>query len=74
MSALFKTNEASSGKIPARASSDAHIQLADFNRPRRRFVLGAWLSALGQGLRSGWDVMISGMNRQRHANQSPFGD
>jgi hypothetical protein len=26
----------------------SNIQMGDFQRPRRRFVLGAWLSALGQ--------------------------
>lgn len=74
MKALIKAKEASSGKVPAGASSDARMQLGDFNRPRRRFVLGAWLSALGQGLRSGWEVITSGMNRQGHANQSSYGD
>lgn len=72
MSALFRAKEVRGAKAPARVSSDAHMQLADFNRPRRRFVLGAWLSALLQRLYSGWNVMTSGMNRQGQANRSPF--
>lgn len=72
MHALFREKEASSGKATANVLSDAPMQLADFNRPRRRFVLGAWLSTLGQRLYSGWNVMTSGMNRQGQANRSPF--
>lgn len=38
-------------KAEAKAAGDNYMQLADFNRPRRRFFLGAWLTTIWQRLR-----------------------
>lgn len=35
-------------KIVTDTTNRSAIQMGDFDRPRRRFVLGAWLSALGR--------------------------
>ena len=46
-------NEMNRRKAETKAKGDAYMQLGDFNRPRRRFFLGALLASLAQRLRSG---------------------
>lgn len=52
MHAFDGENEVNRRKAEAKAAGDAYMQLAGFNRPRRRFFLGAWLSAIGRRLRA----------------------
>lgn len=46
-------NEMNRRKAETKAKGDAYMQLADFDRPRRRFFLGALLASLVRRLRSG---------------------
>lgn len=69
MHAFDGQNEVSRRKAEAKAAGDAYSQLADFNRPRRRFFLGALLAAIGGRLRSQEDQLTSAMTPQQKADQ-----
>jgi hypothetical protein len=68
MNAFDGQNEVSRRKAEAKAAGDAYMQLADFNRPRRRFFLGALLAAIGR-LRSARDEGPAVLPSQRKADQ-----
>ncbi len=53
-----------------RAASQGLIQRGDFQRPRRRFVLGAWLTALGR-LSLGYSGPSGGLLLRQGSFQQP---
>lgn len=69
MNAFDGENEVSRRKAEARAAGDRYMQLASLNQPRRRFVLGAWLSAIGRRLRLNRNPLQSVNPSQRQADQ-----
>jgi hypothetical protein len=72
VNAFDMQNEVRRRKAEAKAAGDAYMQRGDFNRPRRRFFLGALLAAVGRRLRAARDEVASAMTPRQKADQSPL--
>lgn len=69
MHAFDAENQMNRRKAETKAAGDAYMQLADFDRPRRRFFLGALLAAFGRLWRRA-DELPSAMSPQQKADQT----
>ena len=72
MQAFDAEREMNQRRAEAKALGDAYLQMGDFNRPQRRFFLGALLAALGRRLRKGRDEISSAMTPLDKVDQSPY--
>ncbi len=70
MHAFDAENEMNRRKAETKAKGDAYKQLADFERPRRRFFLGALLASIGRRLRSGGEQLPAIGESRKMTDQS----